>query len=102
MLCAMRLDERFATLCMPPAVQPSADAAFCGVLLGYVAYDCMHYLMHRCALCLAAGMRLLSSCSELAAAATAMPLLPVPWPCCCYDGGMPGSCGTAVLGASAC
>lgn len=30
----------------PPAQAPAA-AVFSGVLLGYVAYDCMHYLMHR-------------------------------------------------------
>ncbi|KAI7838789.1 hypothetical protein COHA_007404 [Chlorella ohadii] len=29
--------------CLPRA---AADAVFSGVLLGYVAYDCMHYLMH--------------------------------------------------------
>jgi len=27
--------------------QACADSVFSGVLLGYVAYDCMHYLMHR-------------------------------------------------------
>jgi len=32
-------------LCCP--CQAAADAVFSGVLLGYVAYDCMHYLMHR-------------------------------------------------------
>ncbi|EFN58992.1 hypothetical protein CHLNCDRAFT_18903, partial [Chlorella variabilis] len=30
--------------CLP---QASAGAIFAGVLVGYVAYDCMHYLMHR-------------------------------------------------------
>ena len=28
---------------LPPA---AAAAVFAGVILGYVAYDCMHYLMH--------------------------------------------------------
>lgn len=33
----------------PTCVQALAAAVFSGVLFGYVAYDCMHYLMHRCA-----------------------------------------------------
>lgn len=47
------------------AVQALAAAVFSGVLLGYVAYDCMHYLMHRCGF---GFMQPAAQCSSAAAA----------------------------------